>query len=51
VKPAPRPKAADPVKEVEAALKAWREARDKDSKRKAAEALDKATKKLREQLK
>jgi RNA polymerase sigma factor (sigma-70 family) len=39
------------VKEAEDALKALREARDKDSKRRAADTLEKALKKLREQLK
>jgi hypothetical protein len=39
------------VKEVEDAAKALREAKDKEGKRRAAEALEKATKKLREQLK
>jgi RNA polymerase sigma factor (sigma-70 family) len=41
----------DPLPEVEAALKALRSARDKEAKRKAADALEKATKKLRDQLK
>jgi hypothetical protein len=41
---------SDPVKEAEAAVKALREAKDKEGQRKAAEALDKAMKKLREQL-
>jgi hypothetical protein len=41
----------DPVQEVEAALKAFREARDKEAKRRAADALEKALKKLREQTK
>jgi RNA polymerase sigma factor (sigma-70 family) len=41
----------DAVKEAEAAVKALREAKDKEGKRRAAEALDKAMKKLREQLK
>ncbi len=41
----------DPAQEVEAALKAFREARDKEAKRRAADALEKALKKLREQLK
>jgi hypothetical protein len=40
----------DPVPEAEAALKALRSARDKESKRRAADALEKALKKLREQL-
>jgi hypothetical protein len=39
----------DPLHEAEAALKALREARDTESQRKAADALDKALKKLREQ--
>jgi RNA polymerase sigma factor (sigma-70 family) len=42
---------ADPVKEAESALKALREAKDKNGKRRAADALEKATKKLRETLK
>ncbi len=42
---------SDPVKDAEAAVKALREAKDKDAKRKAADALEKAMKKLREQLK
>jgi RNA polymerase sigma factor (sigma-70 family) len=42
---------SDPVKDAEAALKALREAKDKEAKRQAADALDKAMKKLREQLK
>jgi RNA polymerase sigma factor (sigma-70 family) len=41
----------DPVQEVEGALKALREARDKDAKKRAADALETALKKLREQLK
>jgi len=39
----------DPVQEAEAALKALREARDPEAKRRAAEALEKAVKKLRGQ--
>jgi RNA polymerase sigma factor (sigma-70 family) len=42
--------AADPLKQVEEALKALRAAKDKDAKRRATEVLEKATKKLREQL-
>jgi hypothetical protein len=42
-------KAPDPVQEAEAALKALREARDPEAKRRAAEALEKAVKKLRGQ--
>jgi RNA polymerase sigma factor (sigma-70 family) len=42
---------ADPAQEVEAALKAFREARDKEAKRRATDALEKALKKLREQTK
>jgi RNA polymerase sigma factor (sigma-70 family) len=42
---------SDPVKDAEAAVKALREAKDKESQRKAADALDKAMKKLREQIK
>jgi hypothetical protein len=41
----------DAAKEAESALKALREAPDKEGQRRAAEALDKALKKLREQLK
>jgi RNA polymerase sigma factor (sigma-70 family) len=44
-------KAADPAKELEAAMKLLREAKDTEAKRRAADALEKATKKLREQLK
>ncbi len=40
----------DVVKEAEAAIKQLREARDRDSQRRAADALEKAMKKLREQL-
>jgi RNA polymerase sigma factor (sigma-70 family) len=42
---------SDATKEAESAVKALREAKDKDAQRRAAEALDKAMKKLREQLK
>jgi hypothetical protein len=42
---------SDPAQEAEAALKAFREARDKEAKRRAADALEKALKKLREQTK
>jgi RNA polymerase sigma factor (sigma-70 family) len=42
---------SDPLSDAETAVKALREAKDKDAKRKAADALDKAMKKLREQLK
>jgi RNA polymerase sigma factor (sigma-70 family) len=42
---------ADPIKDVEAASKALREAKDKAAQKKAADALDKALKKVREQLK
>jgi RNA polymerase sigma factor (sigma-70 family) len=42
---------SDATKEAESAVKALREAKDKDGQRRAAEALDKAMKKLREQLK
>jgi RNA polymerase sigma factor (sigma-70 family) len=41
----------DPFSQAEAALKAWRNAKDKAAKKRAAEALEKATQKLREQLK
>jgi RNA polymerase sigma factor (sigma-70 family) len=47
-RPAPAP---DPVKEVEDASKALRAARDKEARRRAADALEKALKRLREQLK
>jgi RNA polymerase sigma factor (sigma-70 family) len=39
----------DPAQQVEAALKAFREARDAEAQRRAAEALEQAVKKLREQ--
>jgi hypothetical protein len=42
---------ADPTQEAEAALKALREAKDEPAKRRAADDLDKAVKKLRQQLK
>jgi RNA polymerase sigma factor (sigma-70 family) len=41
---------ADPTQEAENALKALREARGPQAKRRAAEALERATKRLREQL-
>jgi RNA polymerase sigma factor (sigma-70 family) len=41
---------SDPAQQAEAALKAFREARDKEAKRRAMEALDKAMKKLRGQM-
>jgi hypothetical protein len=41
----------DAVREAESAVKALREAKDKEAQRRAADALDKAMKKLREQLK
>ena len=41
----------DPLQEAEAALKALRESRDTEAQRKAADALDKALQKLREQQK
>jgi RNA polymerase sigma factor (sigma-70 family) len=41
----------NPVQQVEAALKAFREAKDTEAKRRAAEALEQAVKKLREQPK
>jgi hypothetical protein len=47
IKP-PEP-APDPVKQIEAALKALREAKDPQAKRRAVEALEQAMKKLREQ--
>jgi hypothetical protein len=42
---------SDPLQEAEAALKALREARDPEAQRKAADALEKALKKLRAQQK
>ncbi len=45
------PEGNDPVTEVEAAIKALREARDKEGQQQAADALEKAMKKLRQQLK
>jgi hypothetical protein len=47
---AARAVAADPAKEIEAALKAFREASDNEAKRRAAEKLEDALKKLRQQL-
>jgi RNA polymerase sigma factor (sigma-70 family) len=44
------PTAADPFEEAEAALKALRSAKDKKEQKQANEALDRAMKKLREQL-
>jgi RNA polymerase sigma factor (sigma-70 family) len=41
---------ADPTQEVEGAMKAFREAKDKEAKKRAADALEKALKKLRELL-
>jgi hypothetical protein len=46
--PATRP---DPMHEAEAALKALREAPDQESRRRAADQLEKALKKVREQMK
>jgi len=43
--------AVDPVQEAEAALKGLREAKEPEARRRAAEALEKAVKKLREQPK
>jgi RNA polymerase sigma factor (sigma-70 family) len=43
--------APDPAQQVEAALKAFREARDPEAKRRAADALEQAVKKLKEQPK
>jgi RNA polymerase sigma factor (sigma-70 family) len=45
------PRLPDPAQEAEAAVKALREARDPEAKRRAADALEKALKGLREQLK
>jgi RNA polymerase sigma factor (sigma-70 family) len=47
-KPSPEP---DPVADAEAALKAFQAAKDHEGRRKAADELEKATKKLKEQLK
>jgi hypothetical protein len=47
---AARAAAADPAKEIEAALKAFREASDNEAKRHAAEKLEGALKKVRQQL-
>lgn len=44
-------KRVDPLAQVETAIKAWRDAKDAAAKARAAEALENATKKLREQLK
>jgi hypothetical protein len=41
----------DPLHEAEAALKALRETTDQESRRRAAEELEKSSKKVREQLK
>ena len=43
--------APDPVQEAESAVKALREAKDQEGKRRATEALAKALKKLREPMK
>jgi RNA polymerase sigma factor (sigma-70 family) len=51
VQPAPRPDVSGPAREAETALKALREAKDKEGQRRAAEALDKAMMKLRDKLK
>jgi hypothetical protein len=45
----PAPDVPDPAQQVEAALRAFREAKDPDAKRSAAEALEQAVKKLRAQ--
>jgi RNA polymerase sigma factor (sigma-70 family) len=50
-KPPQQDAVSDAAKEAEAAVKALREAKDKDAQRRAADALDQAMKKLREQLK
>jgi RNA polymerase sigma factor (sigma-70 family) len=47
----PHDSPADAASEAEAAVKALREAKDKEGQRRAAEALDRALKRLREQLK
>ncbi len=46
----PNPVPADPLKQAEAAVKALREARDPAAKRAAADALERAMKRLREQM-
>jgi RNA polymerase sigma factor (sigma-70 family) len=45
------PEAANPLKEIDDALKLLRDAKDKDAKRRAVELLDKATRKLRDEVK
>jgi hypothetical protein len=50
-RPAPRGDVTGPAKEAESALKALREAKDKEGQRRATEALDKAMKRIKEQLK
>jgi hypothetical protein len=42
---------ADPVQEAESALKALREAKDQEGRRRATEALEKALEKLKQQTK
>ncbi len=51
VSPVRRNEVSGAAKEAESALKALREAKDKEGQRRAAEALDRAMKKLKEQLK
>jgi hypothetical protein len=46
-----KPEKSDPLQQAEAALKALRESRDTEAQRKAADALEKALQKLREQQK
>ncbi len=48
---APQENGGGAVKQAEDALKALREAKDKEGRRRASEALEQAVKKLREQLK
>jgi hypothetical protein len=48
---ATQPDVKGPAADIEAALKALREAKDKDGQKKAAEALEAALKQLKEQVK
>jgi hypothetical protein len=45
------PRGASPDEEIDAAVKAIREARDEDAKRRAVDALEKALQRLRQQRK
>jgi RNA polymerase sigma factor (sigma-70 family) len=51
VQPAPREDVSGPAKDVESALKALREAKDKEGQRRATEALEKALERLKRQTK